>query len=194
MTVYFATLVNDESLVKIGCSLNIERRLKTVAASMGDVRLIGTLPGGQKVEKEYHDMFRHLRSEGEWFKFNDEIRSVIKAKVRVETSDNIFIAPRTKAPTSKERKDRDVLIARKLLDKFVETHPRDMTLARCLEKAYEKLSEKADGWTRRRVRSIRETASLRVDLYEIYDLLILADVPRNAWSSWIDGTALEDDN
>lgn len=193
MTVYFATLVKDESRVKIGCSLNIEHRLKAIASSMGDIRLLGTLPGGQKVEKECHDRFRHLRGEGEWFIFADEIRDFINQESRVRAEDNIFAVRKLKVPTSKERKDRDVMIARKLLDVFIAKNPRDMTLARCMEKAYGLLSEKADGWTRRRVRGIREMASLRVDFYEIHDLLVLAEIPREDWPSWLDGTALEDD-
>ncbi|WP_421439960.1 GIY-YIG nuclease family protein [Agrobacterium tumefaciens] len=191
MTVYFASLVDDQSRVKIGCSLNIEHRLKTIASAMGDIRLLGTLDGGQKVEKECHDKFRHLRSEGEWFLLSEDLEAFIKTKVRPEP-DMVFRSSSNVVPTSKERKDQDVFIARKLLDLFIEKHPRDMTIARCMERAFEQLSALADGWTRRRVRGIREMASVRVDFYEIRDLLILAEVPRDQWISWLEGTVLED--
>jgi len=59
-TVYF---VWHNGLVKIGHSVNLRRRLPTLAARPTDLLLV--LPGGQEVEQDMHDRFAHLRATGE---------------------------------------------------------------------------------------------------------------------------------
>lgn len=69
--VYFYAV---EHAVKIGRSVNPEKRVKTLSGTKApeglDLRsghLLGTIPGGCKVEGEIHDKFRGHRLVGEWF-------------------------------------------------------------------------------------------------------------------------------
>jgi hypothetical protein len=55
--------------VKIGCSRAPMRRLRQLqTASAEKLVMLGTCPGRPMDEAKIHDMFRHLRERGEWFK------------------------------------------------------------------------------------------------------------------------------
>ena len=43
------------------------------------VRLLGTVPGGLDLERALHRRFAHLRLQGEWFHWDDEIAAAISA-------------------------------------------------------------------------------------------------------------------
>jgi hypothetical protein len=57
-------------LVKIGCTSNVQARLRSLrTASPGDLELIWQAPGGRALEAHLHENFRHHRVRGEWFDF-----------------------------------------------------------------------------------------------------------------------------
>lgn len=88
--VYFIEAANV-AMVKIGIAKNVEKRLVDLqTASPVKLRIIATLPGGMKLEKELHRQFGHLRSHGEWFHLTDEILTYIdrsKSKKGFENND-----------------------------------------------------------------------------------------------------------
>ncbi|MEU0950659.1 GIY-YIG nuclease family protein [Streptomyces canus] len=57
-------------LVKIGCTTNVEARLRTLrTGAPGDLELIWQAVGGRALEAHLHEVFRHQRVRGEWFEF-----------------------------------------------------------------------------------------------------------------------------
>ncbi len=69
--------------VKIGTSLNVIDRLKTLqCAHPDDLYLIGAMVGDEDVEKKLHRQFSHLRIRGEWFRAENELLEYI-AKNRI---------------------------------------------------------------------------------------------------------------
>lgn len=81
--------------VKIGRSLNPERRVRSLKGTKApaDVdpttgQLLGTIPGGSRVESTMHQQFRRFRLDGEWFEL-EPIRDAI--------TDLIASAPAMKA-------------------------------------------------------------------------------------------------
>lgn len=77
--VYF--LQRPDGAVKIGRSINVEKRRNTLQKSAGmTLTILATLPGaGHKTETEYHQRFKHLRMEGEWFSPGQELMDAIAA-------------------------------------------------------------------------------------------------------------------
>lgn len=71
--VYFL-LAPTVGVVKIGCSIDIVRRLGEIRLiSPVILELIGTVPGGFNVEAAYHKRWAQLRQHGEWFTATDEL-------------------------------------------------------------------------------------------------------------------------
>lgn len=77
--VYF--LQRPDGAVKIGHAQNVEKRRDALQKSAGvQLVILATLPGvGQKIEAEYHQRFKHLRMEGEWFSPGQELMDAIAA-------------------------------------------------------------------------------------------------------------------
>ncbi|MER7835288.1 GIY-YIG nuclease family protein [Streptomyces sp. NPDC096040] len=66
----YAVRDNLSGLVKIGCTSNVQARLRGLrTASPGDLELIWQAPGGRALEAHLHETFRHYRVRGEWFDF-----------------------------------------------------------------------------------------------------------------------------
>lgn len=58
------------TMVKIGRSVNVSERLRTLqAASPLELRLIDHFPGDAALERSLHKQFTDLRRHGEWFDF-----------------------------------------------------------------------------------------------------------------------------
>lgn len=72
--VYF---IQFRDRVKIGTSTNIRRRVSELPYD----RLIGTIPGGPKVEATWHRRFAHLRSAGEWFRMGPDLMEAIASSI-----------------------------------------------------------------------------------------------------------------
>jgi hypothetical protein len=63
--VYF---VRMGAAVKIGHTMDIASRLKTIKTSCPDqVHLMGFVPGSREIELDFHRRFKQHREHGEWF-------------------------------------------------------------------------------------------------------------------------------
>jgi hypothetical protein len=77
-TVYFVR-ARTTGLVKIGCTSNLDGRVKELKSMSGDVLdLLGTEPGGIARERELHRQFSDHRKHGEWFAPAAELLAYIK--------------------------------------------------------------------------------------------------------------------
>lgn len=82
--VYF---VERHGFVKIGTTQNLAARL--AAIDRGDsaitgmlitpVTILAVMPGGRQVERAIHELFGHLRYDGEWFLFEGPLVPFVKA-------------------------------------------------------------------------------------------------------------------
>lgn len=176
MTVYFAKKIDGDGEIKIGSSARVERRLKTIANSSGPIRLLATCEGDAVEERYFQKRFAHLRTEGEWFRAEQELLDFINDNA--EPADAVFepSEPVWKSKVLTSRRDFDIQLASELLALKMGRFPRGMPHSEALETTYQELSEMGEGWTRRRVRSIHERTPLRIDFYEIIDLMKLAGI------------------
>lgn len=77
--VYFAYDA-ARGLIKVGMSLNVERRICDLEAGCrGSLSLLGSIPGGRDVEIYHHRRLEHLHHAGEWFRATDESLAEISA-------------------------------------------------------------------------------------------------------------------
>lgn len=68
---------NDQ--VKIGITNNVRKRIETLQCGHGaPLKLLGTLSGGRRIERQLHVRFNKYRIRNEWFRLSDEIREFIK--------------------------------------------------------------------------------------------------------------------
>lgn len=195
MTVYFAHKVGDPTEIKIGTAKDIGKRMSALATYFGPMRLFATMQGGGLAERRIHQKFAELRTEGEWFKANDNLREFIRV---VADEDDREFGPtgpkwKTKAKSPVLRRGQDAAIALRLLDEVISRHPGGTPISKSLEMAFQRLHAINDGWTRRRVRALRELQGLRVDLFEIVDLLRVLEIPKRDWAEWI-APELSEDN
>lgn len=69
--VYF---VGYASFVKIGWTRNFASRFRYLQSGCPEpLRVYLTCAGSRQDEREFHEKFAHLRLEGEWFRFADEL-------------------------------------------------------------------------------------------------------------------------
>lgn len=69
---------DDRSYVKIGYSKNPEARLGALqTASPERLDLMGYIPGNPSTERQFHELFGHLRRKGEWFALTRQLYSCI---------------------------------------------------------------------------------------------------------------------
>jgi hypothetical protein len=80
MSVYFA---EREGLIKIGCSKSVKHRVLSLSA-----KLLGSIPGGRREEKEAHSLFAHLRVRGEWFSPGEDLLLYIKTHAQEHEPDS----------------------------------------------------------------------------------------------------------
>lgn len=60
--------------IKIGCAGDPNARLLQLqTACPYELRLLGYVPGGQKLEKELHKKYAHLRLRNEWFDTTEDL-------------------------------------------------------------------------------------------------------------------------
>lgn len=73
--VYF---LQTDHYVKIGFSETPQKRISSIQVSLPTkLRVLMIIKGGRKLEKQLHKRFAHLRSNGEWFKINEEIEDYL---------------------------------------------------------------------------------------------------------------------
>lgn len=75
--VYF---VECEGLIKIGCTVNMERRMASLQTSQAkDLRLLAMAVGDNYGERLLHQQFREARQRGEWFEKTPALMRLIEA-------------------------------------------------------------------------------------------------------------------
>jgi hypothetical protein len=181
MTVYFIQKSGDDTQVKVGASRNLSARMTALGDSLGEIDLIGTLPGDEPTERMIHRLFDAEKLGGEWFRRSDKVNAFI--------AENFPIAVERYSPRPKGWKtghedgavESDKAVAAGLLSRLMSGFPRTTTLAAALEEIYLQLWEINGVWTRRRVRAIHEGAARRIDLFEIKDMLNLLEIPPSEW-------------
>ncbi len=83
--IYFIRSYNQ--FIKIGTSTNVNGRLKKLqTGSPIKFKVQAILDGDYKTESGLHKMFKHIRYNGEWFKYTDELKWFIRA---VQNNPNI---------------------------------------------------------------------------------------------------------
>ncbi len=76
--IYFIRSYNTH--IKIGCSSDPEYRKKCLqTGSPIKLHIQATMPGEYQTETGLHEMFPHLRTKGEWFRYTDELKWFIRA-------------------------------------------------------------------------------------------------------------------
>lgn len=85
MSVYFAQR-RRRGLIKIGYSRGVTRRLKSKEIR---ARLLGSIPGFRKEERETHARFAHLRVRGEWFRPGEDLLAFIHAEAQGHDLDDV---------------------------------------------------------------------------------------------------------
>lgn len=89
--VYF---IDDGFFIKIGFSKKPQDRIgKLQTASPFKLMLMRTIPGNKKLEAELHARFRHLKSHGEWFRGERELRQHIRSIPLPETGNDKIPTP-----------------------------------------------------------------------------------------------------
>ncbi len=75
--VYFL-LDTVQKVVKIGVAANLDARLNNLqGGNVNPLRILVSVPGGRKLERQFHQRLAHLRLRGEWFKDCPELRKLI---------------------------------------------------------------------------------------------------------------------
>ncbi len=88
--IYFVT-AHGLDYIKIGQSINVESRVSTLqTASPKKLQVWAVLDGSYQTEAGIHELFKHLRKNGEWFKKTDELKYFIRAIQRNPEENNIY--------------------------------------------------------------------------------------------------------
>lgn len=71
----------DGGPIKIGWTADLPARLTDLQiASPVALRVLGTVAGGESVERALHGRFHHLRVRGEWFRPDPELLDFVRAQ------------------------------------------------------------------------------------------------------------------
>lgn len=88
--IYFIT-AHGLDYIKIGQSVNVESRISSLqTASPKKLQVWAVMNGSFQTESGIHDLFRHIRKNGEWFKKTDELKYFIRAIQRNPDENNIY--------------------------------------------------------------------------------------------------------
>ena len=95
--IYFIQRSNGD--VKIGTTINVNKRLVKLRSEHGTIELLGIIEGGQAKEKILHWCLSDFQADGEWFAMSPTIKSIIgkyatmpninKPRIKVKEVDNI---------------------------------------------------------------------------------------------------------
>ncbi len=82
-SVYFIQAGDDNGPVKIGYTVDIDRRLASVqCGSPVKLRLLYTEPGTRSTESALHRRFKADRLHGEWFTYSDRLREYLDEQMK----------------------------------------------------------------------------------------------------------------
>ena len=85
--VYFIQARNEHGLIKIGCSMNVDKRLSTLQGSSPiNLVLLGVIHGSYETEKAIHKLLKKHRIHGEWFLPSNLVLHCISVLIDVEKS------------------------------------------------------------------------------------------------------------
>lgn len=77
--VYFIQDAVHGGKIKIGFSTNPARRVESIqSVNPNMMKVLGTLPGSERMERELHKRFKRLRRHGEWFAPEEELLTYIE--------------------------------------------------------------------------------------------------------------------
>lgn len=86
--IYFIRSYNTH--IKIGYSNDPEYRKRALQTSSPvKLHLQAIMPGSFQTESGLHEMFAHLRTRGEWFRYTDELKWFIRAVSENPSETNI---------------------------------------------------------------------------------------------------------
>jgi hypothetical protein len=185
MPVYFVRRTSQPDEVKIGFTANLRDRMGTLAAQYGPIELVATMSGNETMERLIHERFGLKRLEGEWFYFPGEIAQFIEKDGMPVGS--IF------EPRSRGWKEvggaigtlRDQVVASNLVTILMDKYPASVRRTEAQEAVFKILSADNRAWSRRRVRAIYERQALRIELFEVLDLLRACGIDRSKWVDFI---------
>jgi hypothetical protein len=80
--VYFALSAEK---VKIGITTNLGQRISLLRIAHPDIKLLGHIPGGRRIEKQLHSRFSKDCLGGEWFRFTPELQRTIERLLSIMT-------------------------------------------------------------------------------------------------------------
>jgi hypothetical protein len=74
--IYF---IQDKQYVKIGCTDNLDRRIKELqTATPNKLKLLLVMEGSFDTESTLHFLFASYRYRGEWFRYKDKLKYCIR--------------------------------------------------------------------------------------------------------------------
>jgi hypothetical protein len=87
--IYVLKDVNSPTF-KIGIAQNVEKRRRALEKQSGrKIQLKISFVGSQKEEKEMHDKYKKYRLEGEWFRWNSEIKKEVEDLLNLKYSNTM---------------------------------------------------------------------------------------------------------
>lgn len=102
--VYFIEAIGTDT-IKIGVTTNMKTRVSALSSSSPfELCVVYYFPGSLQKEKELHKKFNHLRVNGEWFKYTDEIKNFISAlKLVLSNKDDIVVPKKRKKKLANDK-------------------------------------------------------------------------------------------
>lgn len=76
--IYF--IRSNHQYIKIGTAVDVSSRRKSLqTGSPVKLKVKAVLPGSYETERGLHEMFSHIRHNGEWFRYTDEMKWFLRA-------------------------------------------------------------------------------------------------------------------
>lgn len=99
---YFLRRIED-GLIKIGWSQNIIQRLDALYQEHGPLEILAIVPGGPVVEKAWHDWYKDLKEQGEWFRPEEDLMMWFDERKDMLLADHWPDEPHLSLPSSSQQ-------------------------------------------------------------------------------------------
>lgn len=169
MTVYFVTLIDKPDRVKIGCSVDIDKRLTVLANQIGPLELLAVVEGGDEAERAFHRVFEADWIEGEWFKRTEVLEALIAALSKNVSARRVFGRSRVEAEMELSPIEQDKAIAHALMQQIMDMFGA-VTFGAAHSSTFDLLHARNPLWTRRRIRAIWNKEASRIEHFEVRDM------------------------